>query len=109
MRLSVNKDVHALHALIKSYYDTYNVIHDAQVDEETYLMVVEKFFFRNSSRASLTILLTTDDFNTNVEIVGSGGGQSVFFKFDWGAKESFERGVLKILDQNATPFKVIHE
>ncbi len=109
MRLSVNKDVHALHALIKSYYDAYNIIHDAQIDEETYLMVVEKFFFRNSSRASLTILLTTDDFNTNVEIVGSGGGQGMLFKFDWGAKESFERGVIKLLDQNNVAFRILNE
>ena len=109
MRLSVNKDVHALHALIKSYYDAYNIIHDARINEETYLMIVEKFFFRNSSRASLTILLTTDDFNTNVEIVGSGGGQGLLFKFDWGAKEAFERGVIKILTQNDIPFKIIKE
>jgi hypothetical protein len=101
--------VHALHALIKSYYDAYNIIHDAQIDEETYLMVVEKFFFRNSSRASLTILLTTDDFNTNVEIVGSGGGQGMLFKFDWGAKESFERGVIKLLDQNNVAFRILNE
>lgn len=109
MRLHVTKDVDALHSLIKNYYDTYNIIHDAKITENTYLFVVEKFFFRNSSRASLSIVLTSDATHTIIEIVGSGGGQSMFFKFDWGAKESFEKGVLKILEQNAIEYKMVNE
>ena len=109
MRLSVKKDIHALHTLIKEYYDSYNVIHDTQLNENTYFLVIEKFFFRNSSRASLSIVLVRDDYSTIIDIVGSGGGQGMIFKFDWGAKESFEKGVLKIFSENTIDYNVLSE
>jgi hypothetical protein len=72
-------------------------------------MGVEKFFFRNSSRVSLSIVMVREEYSTIIDIVGSGGGQGMIFKFDWGAKESLERGVLKILSKNDISFNVISE
>ncbi len=62
------------------------------------VLVFEKYFARNSSRASLTV--TIDDLNgiTQVHTVGSGGGQGVFLKFDWGAKDNFENSIYNILN-----------
>lgn len=109
MKLLAQKNVKEIHRIIGDYYDDYNIIHNEQVKEDLYFMVVEKFFFRNSSRASLSILLlpSDDGFSTIIEAIGSGGGQGMLFKFDWGAKESFEHAIPKILDQNQIPFKVL--
>ncbi len=101
MRLKVEKDIDALRLLITNYYSEYNVICDTRVNSDTYLIVVEKYFIRNSSRASLSIVIARDDFDQVViEAVGSGGGTGWIFKFDWGAKESFENAIPKILDTN---------
>lgn len=53
------------------------------------VLVFEKFFMRNSSRASLTVTIENFKERTTVHAVGSGGGQGSLFKFDWGASDSF--------------------
>ena len=108
MTLKTRKDIHTLHTLIRTYYDAYNIIHDSKIDESTYFLVVEKFFFRNSSRASLSIVIKgMDEFTSRIEAVGSGGGQGMIFKFDWGAKESFERAIPKILEREGIAFDIL--
>jgi hypothetical protein len=70
--------------------------------------VIEKYFIRNSSRASLSIVMyQEDDFETILEAVGSGGGTGWLFKFDWGAKESFEHKIISILEDHQIHFKEI--
>ncbi|HKL47938.1 MAG TPA: DUF6054 family protein [Candidatus Izemoplasmatales bacterium] len=101
MKLRIDEGLQAIHQMIVRHYDQYNIIHDSQLNQNTYFFVVEKFFIRNSSRASLSVVMVElDPLHTLVEAIGSGGGQGWLFKFDWGAKESFEKGILKILDQN---------
>ncbi|MFW5865096.1 MAG: DUF6054 family protein, partial [Candidatus Izemoplasmataceae bacterium] len=74
MKLVVNKDLQTLRNIITSYYDSYNIINNSKVLEDTVFIVVEKFFFRNSSRASLSIVMVAiDEFSTRIEAVGSGG------------------------------------
>lgn len=62
------------------------------------VLVFEKYYMRNSSRASLTV--TVEDLNdvTKVHAVGSGGGQGLIFKFDWGASNQFSDQVRKALN-----------
>lgn len=65
-----------------------------QVGEyEVHVMVLEKYYMRSSNRASLTV--TIDDFgeDTKVHVVASGGSEGVFFRFDWGAGNSFANSV----------------
>jgi hypothetical protein len=109
MRIHAQKDIKTIHNIITNYYDDYNIIHNGLVNDDVYFIVVEKFFFRNSSRASLSIVLTSSDdrFGTIIEAVGSGGGQGMFFKFDLGAKESFEAAIPKLLSQNNINYKTI--
>lgn len=108
MKLHVQKDVKTLKDLIGNYYNDYDIIHAEYVNQETYFMVVEKYFFRNSSRASLSILMVERDVNlTTIHAIGSGGGQGLFFKFDWGARESFENAIPKILENNNISFKTL--
>lgn len=63
------------------------------------VMVFEKYYMRNSSRASLTV--TIDDLGgvTRVHAVGSGGGQGAIFGFDWGAASSFASYVSDALEK----------
>lgn len=105
MRLKVDKDIETLRRIIIDYYSDYNIITDSKVNQDTYFIVVEKFFLRNSSRASLSIVIAKDDFEEVViEAVGSGGGNGWLFKFDWGAKESFEYAIIKILKEHSITF-----
>lgn len=56
------------------------------------VMVFEKHFYRSGNRASLTVTVDSIAGNgrTRMTAVGSGGGQGIFFSFDWGAAGSFE-------------------
>ena len=98
MRLSVQKDIQSIKRLILEQFSEYNIVHQGQISEEVVFLVIEKYFIRNSSRASLSIVMyQEDDFETILEAVGSGGGTGWLFKFDWGAKESFEHKIISIL------------
>lgn len=107
MKLRVQKETTYLHKLITNYYDDYNIIHNTEIKENIYFMVVEKYFFRTANRASLSIVITQSDDGlfSIIEAVGSGGGQGMIFKFDWGAKESFESAIVNILKQEGIQYK----
>lgn len=52
------------------------------------LLSFERYFFRNGSYASLTVMLTeTADVQT-ADIIGSGGGEGLF-NISWGANSDF--------------------
>lgn len=53
-------------------------------------LVFEKYFIRNSSRASLTITIDNLSSSTRVHAVGSGAGTNTLFRFDWGASSNIE-------------------
>ncbi len=48
--------------------------------------VYDKYFMRNSSRASLSVTVVSEDDNIFVSAIGAGGGQGVFFNFSLGAE-----------------------
>ena len=56
---------------------------------ESIMLVFEKYFMRNSSRASLSVMVENLSGQTCVYSVGSGGGKNALFSFDWGAGDSF--------------------
>ena len=58
-------------------------------DARVILRVYEKYYIRNSSRASLTVLMTSRNDTVDVKIVSSGGSASAVMKFSWGAEEDF--------------------
>lgn len=53
--------------------------------ETIVFMTFEKYFMRNSSRATLAVCIDNLKGYTHVHASGSGGGQNVLFRFDWGA------------------------
>ena len=71
---------------------------DATDGKSCVVMVFEKYYMRNSSRISLTV--SVDDLGgaTRVCATASGGGQSTFFSFDWGAGENFVDTIADILN-----------
>lgn len=108
MKIKAKKDIHTLKKIISQYYDQYNIINDSKVNDITYFLVVEKFFYRTSNRASLSIVISEfDEVTSIIEAVGSGGGQGWIFKFDWGVKASFESAIPKILEQNNIHFEIM--
>lgn len=63
------------------------------------LRVYEKYYMRNSSRASLTVLLTEQEGAITVKIVGSGGGSGALIRYSWGAEEEFAGVAINALQQ----------
>lgn len=72
-------------------------IHRTVGDSEFYVMVFEKYYWRASNRASLTVAISGAGESVYVDAIGSGGGQGPIFKMSWGAEESFVDTVRKIL------------
>ena len=107
MRLQIYEEYAKVYEIFSNHYDDYNIIFRGKTDENNYLFIVEKFFFRTSNRATLTALLTADGDYCNAVVVGSGGGQGMFFKFDWGASDSFENSILGILDRKNIKYRII--
>ncbi|MBU1142809.1 MAG: hypothetical protein KKH92_04105 [Firmicutes bacterium] len=66
---------------------------------KTYLLVFEKWYYRTSSRASLTVMVTENDETIYVDAISAGGGQGLIFRFSWGAEENFV-GVVRNLLQS---------
>lgn len=62
------------------------------------LFVYDKYYMRNSSRASLTLQIIGDDNNSYVTAIGAGGGNGSFLNFSYGAEEDFVSVVESLLD-----------
>ncbi len=61
------------------------------------LMVFDKYYMRNSSRASLSVSVIGYGDMVYVDAIGAGGGQGALFNFSWGAEEDFVGTVEQIL------------
>jgi hypothetical protein len=59
--------------------------------------VFEKYYMRNNSRASLALAVAGNENECHVTAIGSGGGESALFSFDWGAGDDFVSVVEKAL------------
>ncbi len=62
--------------------ESHHVIGSTQVAVRVY----DKYFMRNSSRASLSITLIGEEDNLFICAIGAGGGQGAIFNFSWGAE-----------------------
>ncbi|MEA4822679.1 MAG: DUF6054 family protein [Clostridiaceae bacterium] len=66
-------------------------------DFSVVVMVFEKYFWRASNRASLTVVVSGAGDRVTVEAIGSGGGQGPLLRFSWGAEDSFAETVAEVL------------
>ncbi len=53
------------------------------------ILTFEKWFYRVGNRLVLTVTLDDLAGRTRIHVVAGGGGQSVWWKFDWFAGDSF--------------------
>ncbi len=67
--------------LVDEAYDSYGGC-------EIIIKVYDKYYMRNSSRASLTLTLFSKGEHVFVSAIGSGGGTGAIIRFDWGAENN---------------------
>lgn len=65
---------------------------------KTCLVIYDSYFFRCSNRVTLTVFVTDENGNITVYAVGSGGGQSIYNEFSWGAEKKFVSVVEKAIN-----------
>ncbi|MBK3494576.1 hypothetical protein JFL43_06855 [Viridibacillus sp. YIM B01967] len=68
-------------------------------NQQLVVCIIEKYYMRSSNRASLTITVDNLEGKTKVHAVASGGGEGAFFRFDWGAGNSFVNSVVRALEE----------
>ncbi|MBB6218414.1 hypothetical protein HNQ80_004578 [Anaerosolibacter carboniphilus] len=76
----------------------YEEIHDLGENKYIGTLVFEKFFFRNSNRAALVVIIDNIKGYTDVRSVATGSSQGMIFNFDWGAASEFAGSVRDILE-----------
>lgn len=64
---------------------------------ETLLLVFEKFYFRTSSMAVLTIQCVSDGYEQKATVIGTGGGSGIL-NISWGANEDYAATASEILE-----------
>ncbi|MGN7386417.1 DUF6054 family protein [Sporosarcina sp. SAFN-015] len=67
---------------------------------EVHVLIMEKYYMRSNNRASVTTTIDNFDGATRVHVVAAGSSEGVFFRFDWGAGNSFATSVERSLQQH---------
>ena len=82
-----------------AYYmsDISHVINRSQDERKYVLIVAEKHFFRNKSRASLTVVIQNFGADIYVDAVGSAGGAGLIFDVSFGANSELSERVANLL------------
>lgn len=62
------------------------------------LLSFERYYMRNGSYASLTVMLTENYYMQTADIVGSGGGEGIF-NISWGANSNFANMAADVLQK----------
>lgn len=78
------------------------LVDESTIDAYPYkvsIKVYDKYFMRNSSRASLNLTVLEDGRTTHVVAIGSGGGQGAIFNFSWGAEKELVQEVQVFLEK----------
>lgn len=62
------------------------------------VIILEKYYWRNSSRAGLVVVCdNVKNENTLVKVTSTGSSEGIIFSFDWGAGENFVNLIKSIL------------
>jgi len=67
-------------------------------DTSIAMLVFEKYFWRNKSRASLSVLVVAKDQTIKVTAISSGGSLGVFLNISWGAENAFVKMISEIIE-----------
>lgn len=63
-------------------------------------LTFEKYFMRVSNRVGLFVIIENTKGVTTVKSIATGASESMFFKFDWGASDSFSSEVENVFNYN---------
>ena len=66
-------------------------------DGSVRMMVFEKFYYRTSNRASLSIMISQKGNQIRVNGISTGAAQGMLVRFAWGAEDNFSGIVEKVL------------
>lgn len=69
-------------------------------DTTCLVTIYEKHYYRAGNRLTLTVIVDDMEGSTRVHTISGGGGEG-FFRFDWGASDSFEEVAWRALEQFA--------
>ncbi|HEY8389481.1 MAG TPA: DUF6054 family protein [Clostridia bacterium] len=81
---------HRLQQKILSSVLSMNLVDESHYEHEDFKVIVQvydKYFYRNKSRASLTLTLVNHNNDIFVSAIGAGGGQGIIFNFSLGAED----------------------
>ena len=95
-----SKSIEELAAILKREIDG-ELVYDSprRLDSAVaWLLSFERFYFRNGSYATLTIMLTERGNHKTADIIGSGGGEGLF-NISMGANASFASMAVDLLQQ----------
>lgn len=77
----------------------YSELNNVDENIEFGVSVFEKYFFRNSSRAALTVIFRNIDGITTVKAIATGSSEGLFFNIDWGAGNNFVNSAIECLKE----------
>lgn len=63
-------------------------------------LIFEKYYFRTSNRAALTVIFDNLRGVTDVRAIATGSSEGLFFNLDWGAGDDFVNGVYAALEDD---------
>ncbi|MDF1617688.1 DUF6054 family protein [Petrocella sp. FN5] len=78
----------------------YEKVHDVAGNMRSIIVIYEKYFMRNSSRASLVVAINNFNKVTEIETISSGSSQGMIFNFDWGAGDEFAHSVKHLFEDS---------
>lgn len=102
LRFEGNGNVHALADELRINFPhkgiSCTLVDDAiNATNDTVLLVFDKYFMRVENRVTLSVLIYPITDRLRVEVIGSGGGQGLFFRYNWGSETSLVRSMGKLL------------
>jgi len=94
--------IYRLQKAIESSALTMNLVDESNYssgDTKIAVRVYDKYFMRNSSRASLSLTIAGHGNQIFISAIGAGGGQGVLFNFSLGAEEQMVDVVRKCIER----------
>ena len=102
LKASASKTADYLNSGILNHAATVELV-DSEVikcgNDTVYLSVYDKYYVRNSSRTSLTVMITGNDVLCTVTAISSVGGSSAILNFSFGSEENFISVVEKLVSE----------
>ncbi|WP_026695216.1 DUF6054 family protein [Peribacillus kribbensis] len=71
--------------------------HEPEDGRQMCVIVLERYYFRTSGRAALTLIIENLSGRTKVRCISAGSAEGIF-NVDWGAGKNFARSIEEVLE-----------